>query len=47
MIKFHSVLGDIWVAGKDDSNVQRITALMKSNQSISPNGQLIAFTKRV
>jgi tricorn protease len=37
--------GDIWVAGKDGSNVQRITAFdgVESNR-ISPNGQLIAFT---
>jgi tricorn protease len=36
--------GDIWVAGKDGSNVQRITALVSNPIRISPNGQLIAFT---
>jgi tricorn protease len=37
--------GDIWVAGKDGSNVQRITAFdgVESNPHF-PNGQLIAFT---
>jgi tricorn protease len=34
--------GDIWVAGKDGSNVQRITAFEVNPIRISPNGQLIA-----
>jgi tricorn protease len=35
--------GDIWVAGKDGSNVQRITAFdgVESNPHFSPNGQLL------
>jgi tricorn protease len=38
--------GDIWVASKDGSNVQRITAFdgVESNPHFSPNGQSIAFT---
>ena len=38
--------GDIWVANKDGSDVERITAFegAKANPHFSPNGQSIAFT---
>lgn len=38
--------GDIWVANKDGSHVERITAFdgVEANPHFSPNGQSIAFT---